>query len=238
MWRHVALMALGAAAWGCGDPGITPPPPPPPPSPPPTLSVNSLSPSETFALSPDITVTITGATFEGLRHRHSEVVWQRYDTTFLATTFVSETLLTAVIPAKLLHDAGYATLFVRNVDLMDESGTPPPESNRVVFYVVPWDPSFSVAPAAAAAGSGDVTITVQGTGFHNRRHDWSNVVLSVNGSDNWLATTFISSSQLTAIIPAALLTNAAVGLVYVWTGDPMGDLGGSKEGAANFTVAP
>jgi hypothetical protein len=184
-------------------------------------------------------VTISGAAFEGVSHRRSKVVWRGYDTTFLATTFVSETLLTAVIPANLLYDAVYASLVVQNVDLMDDSGLPPPESNPGVFHVIPWDPSFSVAPASAAAGSGDVTITVQGTGFRNNgRRDFSIVVLSVNGTDNWLATTFISSSRLTAIIPAALLRNAVVGLLYVWTGDPRGDWGGIREGAAKFTVVP
>jgi len=58
----------------------------------------------------------------------------------------------------------------------------------------------------------------------------------VNGTNTSLATTFVSSTQLTAVIPAALLSNPATAQVFVQTGDPMGDIPLSKSNSANFSV--
>ena len=115
--------------------------------------------------------------------------------------------------------------------------TPLRQSDAVDFLIMPLEVGFSVAPASAAAGSPGVTIVVHGSGFHhNGHHDVSEVLLSVNGTGTFLATTFIDSSNLTAVIPAALLTKPVVAMVSVWTGDPMADSWSS--GAALFTVTP
>jgi len=98
------------------------------------------------------------------------------------------------------------------------------------------EPGFAVAPASAPAGSGDVTITVLASSFHShRRHDLSEVVLPINGENHTFSTTFVDSWHLTAVIPEALLTKPVVGVVSVFTGDPMDEM--TQSGAADFTVA-
>jgi len=58
----------------------------------------------------------------------------------------------------------------------------------------------SLSPSTAAAGSGDFTLTVNGTGFS------SGATVQWNGTP--LTTTFVSAAELTAAVPAALLSSA------------------------------
>ena len=44
----------------------------------------------------------------------------------------------------------------------------------------------------------------------------------MNGADNVLPTTFVSNTLLTAVIPAALLSNPVKAQILVETGDPQG----------------
>jgi len=59
----------------------------------------------------------------------------------------------------------------------------------------------SVSPPAAQSGMGDLTITLNGTGFYKES------VVSLNGSN--LATTYKTQKQLTAVIPAGQLAKVA-----------------------------
>src|SRR5207302_845412 len=68
-------------------------------------------------------------------------------------------------------------------------------------------PNIAISPVSAMAGSSDLVLTVTGSNFLSATHNKSVVVWSANGSDTFLATTFVSSTQLTAVIPAALLAN-------------------------------
>lgn len=238
--RNAALFtSLVAALWSCSESAAPFTPPPPPPPQPQAVSV---APDHAFATSPDITVTITGSGFARSGHNLSWAVWSvTGGDTPLATTIVSDTQLTALIPAALLTDPRIGELRVLWGDPMGD--LPLRKSAPLTFVVLPLSVPFSVSPASAPAGSSDVTITVQGSGFHhNGRHDVSEVVLSVDGTDIWLVpTTFVSSAELIAVIPAALLTKPVVAVVSVWTGDPMaaaGEAPESRSGAANFTVTP
>jgi hypothetical protein len=65
----------------------------------------------------------------------------------------------------------------------------------------------SISPQTAPAGGPSFTLTVNGTGFTSRS------VVQWNG--NPLATTFISSTQLTAIVPASLISSLLVASVTV-----------------------
>jgi hypothetical protein len=82
-------------------------------------------------------------------------------------------------------------------------------------------PNISVSPTSAAVGSADVTLTVTGSAFSNDLHNKSTVVFDL-GSETVLSTTFISGSQLTAVVPANLMVNPANADIFVQTGDPMG----------------
>lgn len=239
MFRNLALLiALGAAAWSCRDSGSAFTPGPPRPT---TSKTISASPTRAFASSPDITVTITGSGFGGSQQYRSGAVWlANGQQTRLATAFVNDTVLTAMVTAELLRQVGVALLSVESGD--PTSDNPPTDSNPIEFAILARTPGFSVDPASAQAGGADVTITVQGTGFHhNGWHDVSEVVVSINGASSWLPTSFVDSSTLTAVVPAALLTKPVVAVVSVWTGDPMAASGEGPEswqGAADFSVTP
>ena len=65
-------------------------------------SISSISPTGAVAGSPDLTLTIMGSSFDGTGVIRSRAVWVANGSTIpLSTTFVSDTLLTAVIPSAL-----------------------------------------------------------------------------------------------------------------------------------------
>lgn len=242
MLRNAALLlALSGTVFGCSDSGISGIAPPPSPPPRPALAVTSVSPDYAFASSADITVTITGSAFQPFSIQgYSQALWRvdQEREVPLRTTFVSDTLLTARVPSDLLRDPLSASLIVQDV-VYNDGGDRTTESKPISFIVLCRDTSFSVVPTSAAVGSPDLTITVRGAGFISKnRFNGSKVVLSVYGSHTWLSTSFVSSSELTAVIPAALLAMPIVATVSVWTGDVMGDLPLVRTGAANFTVTP
>jgi hypothetical protein len=84
----------------------------------------------------------------------------------------------------------------------------------------------SIAPTSAAAGGPAFTLTVNGTNFINgSRVRW-------NGSDR--TTTFVSSTQLTAAIPASDIAAAGTAQVTVFNPTP----GGGTSAAQTFTITP
>ena len=97
-------------------------------------------------------------------------------------------------------------------------------------------PDISISPVSVVAGSSDLVLTVTGSNFVDDAHNKSIVVWSANGSDQSLATSFISSSQLTAVIPAPLLAQPVTAKVFVEKGDPMGSLPFSKSASVEFGV--
>ncbi|MFB3917713.1 MAG: IPT/TIG domain-containing protein [Terriglobales bacterium] len=96
--------------------------------------------------------------------------------------------------------------------------------------------AISISPTSVVAGSADVLLTITGSNFGSTRHNFSQAVWSSNGNQTPLATTFVSSTQLTAVVAANLLTSPVAAQVFVQTGDPMGDLSPRKSGSAGFTV--
>lgn len=110
-------------------------------------------------------------------------------------------------------------------------GTPTPTPTPVSS-----EDSISISPTSAVAGSPDVLLTITGSNFAGARHNFSQAVWSSNGSETRLATTFVSSTQLTAVVPANLLISPVAAQVFVQTGDPMGDLPLRKSGSAGFSV--
>jgi hypothetical protein len=67
---------------------------------------------------------------------------------------------------------------------------------EVVVMVNPVATLSSISPTTIASGGGDFTLTVTGTNFVN-----GNAVVKWNGTDR--ATTFVSATELSAVIPAA-----------------------------------
>ena len=139
----------------------------------------------------------------------------------LATTFVSASKLTALVPASDVTTAGTTTVTV--VNPAPGGGT----SGGATFTVNGSNPVPSISslsPASAAAGSVAFTLTVSGSDFVASS--------AVNWNGTMLATTFVSASQLTALVPASDVTTAGTTTVTVVNPAP----GGGTSGGATFTV--
>ena len=94
-----------------------------------------------------------------------------------------------------------------------------PPGNPIPFLSLP------LVPDAAAPGGAGFTLTVNGTGF------LSGATVNFNGTA--LATTFVNSSQLTALVPAANIASAGTASVTVVNPSP----GGSRSNPLSFSIA-
>ena len=180
----------------------------------PLPALTSLEPSSVAAGSSPFTLIVTGSAFVPA----SVVDWNG---AALATTYVSATQLTALVPALDLGSAGAATVTVT---------TPAPgggTSNASTFTINSVNPVptlSSLSPTSVTAGSAAFSLSVTGTGFVPASLvEWNGV---------GLATTYVSATQLTALVPAAVLLSAATPSVSVSTPAP----GGGTSGLAIFTI--
>ena len=203
----------------------------------------SISPTGAIAGSPDFTLTITGSNgqFYNSPHNLSQAVWLVNGTNnALPTTFVSNTMLTAVIPAALLSNPVKAQVFVETEE--PKGSQLSVRSNAIFFNVTPGPPGpqISVSPTSVLSGSPDLTLTITGVDgqFDNAAHNLSRAVWSVNGSDTVLTTTSVSSAMLTAVVPASLLTAPVEAEVSVETGDPAGPGSEAKSSSVTLSVSP
>ncbi|MEI6378216.1 MAG: YDG domain-containing protein [Candidatus Falkowbacteria bacterium] len=112
------------------------------------------------------------------------------------TTLVSSTQATAIIPASDLTAAGTFNITVTNP--IPGDGV----SNAQTFTVNnPVPTTTNISPTAKSVGDAQFTLTVNGTNFV------SSSTINVNSSPR--TTTYVSSTQATAVIPASDLTVAA-----------------------------
>ena len=95
----------------------------------------------------------------------------------------------------------------------------------------------SVSPSHAPAGSSDLTITVIGKNFDGEGHLRDYLGWAASGHRTLLAQTrFVSATELTAVVPAALLASSVVAQIYVEHVDLMGDRPGGRTNSVSFTV--
>ncbi len=238
----VALVALCVTA-GCNDYGNT-------------FQVNtgaaliSLSPANIPAAQPtDLTLTVIGSGFVP----KTVVQWdgQKLATTVTLDVNQNVTNLTAVVPAALMAKPGRHFVNTLNPSTSSQDNG---LSNTLAFIVtVPSNPQptlSSIAPSSAAPGSADATLTVTGTNFVKpsvtgcANTDGSVVQWNTTTSTTCLATTFTSATQLTATVPASLLTTESCATVTVFTGPSIdttgsgvGGGGGGTSNAETFTVS-
>lgn len=180
----------------------------------PVPTTTSISPTSTTAGGVAFTLTVNGTGF----NTQSIVRWNGSNRT---TTFVSATQLQASITAADIANAGSATVTVFNPT--PGGGT----SNGQAFTInnpAP-NPTTLVPSSAISAGPGFV-LTVNGTGFVSTSQ------VTWNGSNR--TTTFVSSTQLTASIPASDIAVAGSALVRVVNPAP----GGGTSGPLTFTINP
>lgn len=214
----------------------------------------SISPSNAISGSPDLTITITGSqafSFTTAAHKFNQVVWSANGSDAqLPTTFVSSSQLTAIVPAVLLTSPIQANL---RVEIWDRQGDAPAAiSSSVPFSITTASVGLplitSISPGSVPAGSPSVTLTIMGSNFdhtgliHNSVAFWTTDSNNLHDYGTMLSTTVVSSSQLTAVIPAALLQNPVSVQIVVLTGDPMGMTDGffgyPKSNSVPFNVTP
>ena len=169
----------------------------------PAATITSISPASALVNSPAFTLTVNGANFSGcppsLDCVTSAVYW---NTTPLSTTFISSTQLTAQVPASLLTAPGNASITAVTGSQTSNAAT------FTVFAVAP--PTLtSISPSSVAAGGPAFTLTANGSNYQ------SNSVIEWNGAT--LTTTFVSTSQLTATVPANLIAQPATVSIVVAT---------------------
>ena len=179
-------------------------------NPPPT--VTSLSPTSANAGGVAFTLTVNGTGFVS-----TSVV--KFNGGAKTTTFVSTTQLTATITAADIATAGTATVTVTNPG---PGGT----SNAASFTINNGVPTISsLSPSSAVAGSAAFTLTVNGAGFV------SGATVNFNGATR--ATTFVSSTQITAAILASDIAIAGTANVSVTNPAPTS----GPSGVQVFTIS-
>src|SRR5207248_9896283 len=85
----------------------------------------------------------------------------------------------------------------------------------------------SISPSSTTAGSAQFILTVNGTNFISTS--------KVNWNGSALTTTFVSSTQLTAVVPAALVATSGTAQVTVVNPPGGGGTGGTSN-AQTFTI--
>ncbi len=232
----VASLLVVVVACAEGDPRVTDPVPPtpsattegtePPPPAPTSTSKPVVNPDE--ALAPVVTAVDPKSATVGSVGPSITVAGENFvprsivqlDGAPLATTFVSATELRATIPSNKLATVGALRISV---------GTSPPgggASKEVTFEVTNPRPALtSLAPLSVMVGSGPTGIVVSGTSFVPGAR------VAFGGTD--LVTTFISSTQLNATIPAGSLAAAGSYPIAVTNPAP----GGGASSTISFTVS-
>lgn len=155
---------------------------------PPTLT--SLAPNTSYNNVASLALTANGTGFVS----SSVIVWNG---TAMPTTFVSSTQLTTTIPGTFLTVVGTDNVFVLNPDST--------VSNTLPFTITAsptTTPTLtSISPTKSAVGDPGFTLTLNGTNF-------ATGCVAYFGATA-LPTTVVSSTQLTAQVPASSLTTVA-----------------------------
>jgi len=173
---------------------------------PPTVA--SLSPATVTAGGAGFMLNISGKVFTPA----SKTMW---GTTILDTTYVSPTQLIAAVPASLIVESGTGSVTV---------STPAGTSAAVSLPIKPAVPSItSLNPGVVDLGAAAFTLTIDGSYFTpTSTAKWGSTPLAI---------TYISETQLTASIPAKLVSSAGTASITVTTA-----VGTSAP--AGFTIYP
>jgi len=169
-------------------------------SPVPTLLI--LEPPGVLAGSSGLKLTVHGTNYI----TSSRVLWNGIE---LATTYVNGTTLTAAVPASSLASASAASVTVFNPAPL--GGT----SSSLSFSILnPVPVLTALSPGSVPAGTGDQLLTLTGQGFvPASAARWNGVALS---------TSYIDSTHLTALVPAANLKQPTRAVISVSNPGPGG----------------
>ena len=183
----------------------------------PVPTLGSISPTSATAGGAAFTLTVTGTNFV------TGVSTVRWNGSNRATTYVSSTQLTAAITSADIATGGTTAVTVFNA-------TPGGGSSDVSSFTInnPVPTVTSLNPTSVSAGGAAFTLAVTGTNFVN-----GGSTVRWNGSNR--ATTFVSSTQLTAAITSADIATSGTGTVTVFNAAPAG--GASNASTFTITIA-
>lgn len=181
----------------------------------PTPTLSSLSPNTTTVGNRTVPLTVNGSGFVS----GATVLWNG---TTITTTFMSSIQLTASIPGTDLLSAGAAT-----VTAINPGST---ASNGLTFTITGAPPIVpvltSLSPGSVILGSAQFTLTVNGSQLVSG----AVVTWTFLGVATTLTTTFVSAAQVTAIVPASLIT--VQGVATITAANP----GSTVSGGLTFLV--
>lgn len=143
----------------------------------------------------------------------------RWNGTAIATTFSTDTSVTATVPATDLVDGSTAAITVFN-------HAPGGGSSGAASFTVNNPPPVvaTVSPANVVAGSGTQTLDLMGTGFvPSSTVEWNGAAL---------ATLWVSATDLKAVLPAFALGGSSTSAVTVQNPAP----GGGTSAAEVFNI--
>jgi hypothetical protein len=181
----------------------------------PGVRVNSITPSQAVAGSPQLALTIAGANF-----RDGAVAI--FDQTPLATRIVSPTVIQADVASSLVSTPGLKGVRVQNAD-----GT---SSNEILFRIAPLAPLIhSLDPPSIIEGGGDHTITITGERFQPGA---AARIDEPSGRPQRLDTLFVNNSRLEAVIRAEFVQVA--GRLLIRVENP--DSGVSNSASLNISI--
>ncbi len=189
----------------------------------PVPEIQSLSPSSAIAGSSGFTLTVIGSHFVAPgtganAYSGTIVLWNG---SRRPTTFLDSSRLTAAIPAADISAAGTVSVGVQT-EAPGGAG-----SNIVPFTVYNPAPALSsILPRQVLLRSGSVSLTLSGSGFV------AGSVVRFQGNNR--TTTYLSSTQLRATLPASDLFLAGDFPVTVFNPAP----GGGTSSPLSFTVLP
>jgi hypothetical protein len=177
---------------------------------PPPPTITSFSPASINAGSASFTLTINGSNFVA-------GMLTRWGATWVGTTVISPTQLTASIPSSLIATAGTAGIMVKTSGGISAS---------LLFPINPTPPVLSsLSPNLVTAGGAGFMLTIKGT------------VFTTTSTAMWgttpLETIYVSPTQLTASIPASLIANAGTASITV-----VSQAGTSASAALTINPAP
>jgi uncharacterized protein (TIGR03437 family) len=158
----------------------------------------------------------TGARLQVLGEGFRQGAVVKWDSASLATTFESETSLTAMVPESLLRTPANVVVKVVNPDGQESNVTP-------VTVVVPTPVLARLTPQTVVAGGSSLNLTVEGTGFYaGARVRWNGEALE---------TVIAGPTEARAVVPAARIATAGTAQVAV-ANTPAGPF----SNAATFTI--
>jgi hypothetical protein len=187
-------------------------------APPSISSVNPNTVQVPVSTSTSVPVTINGTNFSS----NATALLNGYQ---LTITSQSSTQITATIPGNALYTAGAAKLYIYN----PAPGNVLVASAPATVNVINPTATFSINPNGAPVGSPDTKISIGGGGFY------PDSVVQWNGTP--LATTYVGSSSLTAIVPAALLATLGSAVISINTPENL-SIAGPTQGFTTYLNLP